>query len=214
MKHNSLSEALLAFQSDLPALVKDKDGQAGNIKTKYADLVQVNREVLSRLNKLDILYTTKPMVLHDGRFVLGYKLEHVPSGEYIEGAYPVSVNENSQRMGSQISYARRYVLLAITGVAAEEEEDDGNMTRTAQRAARPRSQAVGTDQSGGPAKTAQRSPQGANVSGSARSSASSMSWKSRHMNPIRVNTCKHSSPPTKPAKRTEMIRDDSSRDST
>jgi hypothetical protein len=48
----SLDEALLMLQADLPTLVKDKDGQVGHQKTKYADLVQVNAVVLKRLNAL------------------------------------------------------------------------------------------------------------------------------------------------------------------
>ena len=155
----SLDAALLIFQADPPILVKDKKGQAGNQPTKYADLVQVNRVVLARLNKLGVIFVGKPTVLEDGSFVLDYRLTHVPSGESETGRYPLAKSDNPQRMGSQISYSRRYVINALTGVAAEDEDDDGTGTRRAQRATQPRTrppEGKDSDQGG---STAQRSSQ-------------------------------------------------------
>ncbi len=134
---DSLDAALLAFQADMPALVKDKSGQVGNQKTKYADLVQANEQVLTRLNKLGVIYTCEPTLLDSGQFVMRYSLTHVPTGEHKTGNYPLKLSENPQHMGSAITYARRYVLLAVTGVAAEDEDDDGDRAsgrRMAQRA--------------------------------------------------------------------------------
>ncbi|GAA3550494.1 hypothetical protein GCM10022419_033410 [Nonomuraea rosea] len=153
----SLDEALLRLQADPPVLVKDKHGQVGNQKTRYADLVQVNAVVLSRLNALGCVYTTKPLLrAEDPKFVLRYSLKHVASGTEDSGEYPLKLSENPMQMGSAITYARRYVLLAITGVAAEDEDDDAQAYdgRTAQRAHRPRSSAPGRST---PAPTAQRS---------------------------------------------------------
>lgn len=153
----SLDEALLMLQADPPTLVKDKRGQVGNQKTKYADLVQVNTVVLSRLNALGCVYTTKPILrAEDPKFVLRYTLRHVASGTEESGEYPLKLSENPMQMGSAITYARRYVLLAITGIAAEDEDDDAQAYdgRTAQRATRQRSSTHGHST---PAATAQRS---------------------------------------------------------
>jgi hypothetical protein len=122
----SLDEALRLLQADPPVLVKDKKGQVGNQKTKYADLVQVNAVVLSRLNALGVIYKTKPTLrAEEPKFVLAYSLRHVPSDTEETGEYPLKLSENPMQMGSAITYARRYVLLAITGIAAEDEDDDG-----------------------------------------------------------------------------------------
>lgn len=142
----SLDEALAIFQADPPTLVKDKKGQVGNQKTKYADLVQVNAVVLSALNKLGVVYKTKPTLrAEDPKFVLAYELKHVPSDTKETGEYPLKLSENPQQMGSAISYARRYVLLALTGVAAEDEDDDGQTAsgRYAQRQQRQSAPAEG-----------------------------------------------------------------------
>lgn len=136
----SLDEALAAFQADPPTLTKDKSGQVGNQKTKYADLVQVNRVVLKKLNELGVIYVCAPTLQEDGKLVLEYELRHVASGTARQGRYPLKLSENPQQMGSAITYARRYVLLSLTGVAAEDEDDDGrggNSRPTAQRANQP-----------------------------------------------------------------------------
>ncbi|GLZ62847.1 ERF family protein [Micromonospora sp. NBRC 107095] len=136
----TISEVLLELQADPPVLVKDKRGQVGNQKTKYADLVQVNEQVLSRLNKLGVIYTCTPTLDDEGKFVLAYELMHVESKTAKTGRYPLKLADNPMQMGSAITYARRYVLLAITGIAAEDEDDDGHGAaghRTAQRQQRP-----------------------------------------------------------------------------
>lgn len=122
----SIDEALHRLQADPPTLTKNRDGQVGNQRTKYADLVQVNQQVLSRLNALGVVWKTRPTLLPPefARFVLEYELLHVPSGTFVMGTYPLK-GENPQQQGSSITYARRYALLAITGIAAEEEDDDG-----------------------------------------------------------------------------------------
>lgn len=139
-----IDQALLMLQADPPVLTKNKDGQVGNQKTKYADLVQVNAQVLSRLNALGVVWKCRPnLMLPDYRFVLEYELRHVASGTAESGTYPLK-GENAMQQGSAITYARRYALLAVTGIAAEDEDDDGDSAsgrRTAQRAAQPRQSA-------------------------------------------------------------------------
>ncbi|MEO3929265.1 ERF family protein [Micromonosporaceae bacterium B7E4] len=139
----TLTEALAEFQAKPPTLVKNRSGQVGNQKTRYADLVEVNDKVLSRLNELGVIYICAPTRLDDGQFVLEYRLIHVESKDEITGRYPLKLSENPQQMGSAITYARRYVLLSLTGVAAEDEDDDGQAAtgqRTARRAPQNRQQ--------------------------------------------------------------------------
>lgn len=161
----SLDEALLMLQADPPVLTKSKDGQVGNQRTKYADLVQVNKQVLARLNELGLVWKCAPDLIPDGahplRFVLRYELKHVPTGEFERGVFPL-LGSTPQQHGSAMTYARRYALLAVTGIAAEDEDDDGDMAsgrQTAQRATQQRAAARtgGREQDGG--QTAQRAAQ-------------------------------------------------------
>lgn len=157
----SLDEALLALQADPPVLTKNKDGQAGNQKTRYADLVQVNLIVLNRLNGYGVMYVCQPTLLDDGKFVLTYELKHVASGTTRNGNYPLKLSENPQQMGSAISYARRYALLAVTGIAAEDEDDDGRGAggqQTAQRANRQQQRAAQPAAAANTARRASNTP--------------------------------------------------------
>lgn len=153
----TLSEALLALQADPPTLTKNRSGH----QSKYADLVQVNREVLSRLNALGVTWSCLPTLTEDGKFVLEYELEHVASTTKKSGRWPLKLAENPQQMGSATTYGRRYALLAATGIAAEDEDDDGQAAsgrRTAQRAAQPRQRAAAPAEEGQTAQRAQRQP--------------------------------------------------------
>ncbi|MET8265962.1 ERF family protein [Micromonospora arida] len=128
----NISEVLLELQADPPVLTKNKSGH----QSKYADLVQVNEQVLSRLNELGVIWSCLPTLAEDGKFVLEYELEHVASATKKSGRWPLKLSDNPQQMGSATTYGRRYALLAVTGIAAEDEDDDGQAasgTRTAQR---------------------------------------------------------------------------------
>jgi len=133
-----IDEVLLILQRERPVLAKDKKGQVGNQKTRYADLEQVNEVVLGRLNQLDTIWVCRPH-LEAGTFGLHYQLRHVPSGTQKDGIWPLKLSENPQQMGSATTYGRRYSLLAVTGIVAAEEDDDGDAAsgaRVAQRAQR------------------------------------------------------------------------------
>lgn len=169
----SLDEALLALQSDPPVLTKSKDGQVGNQKTKYADLVQVNKQVLARLNELGLVWKCAPDLIPDGahplRFVLRYELTHVPTGEFERGVFPL-LGSTPQQHGSAMTYARRYALLAVTGIAAEDEDDDGDGAsgrQTAQRATQQRAAARGASREPAAGPSAQRRSQPARGAGPA-----------------------------------------------
>jgi hypothetical protein len=136
----NVDEVILLLQSERPILTKSKTGQAGNRETKYADLVQVNEVVLKRLNAMDTIWSCRPH-LDTGVFGLHYSLKHVPSGTEITGIWPLKLSENPQQMGSATTYGRRYALLAVTGIVAEDEDDDGQAaasTRVVRRAPQPK----------------------------------------------------------------------------
>lgn len=127
-------EALFALQAGGPiVLVKDQDGQVGNQKTKYADLIQAQEVIFGRLTPLGLLWVTAPTFRilpestdKDGpKFVLDWELRHVPSKTSIAGVYPLPAGANPMQNGSAITYARRYALMTVTNAVAEKEDDDG-----------------------------------------------------------------------------------------
>lgn len=121
----NLAAALAAFQAELPTIGKGNTASVksdkGSYSYKYADLADVSGKVLPLLAKHGLSFSTKPTLDESGRFVLEYTLRH-SSGESDRGSYPLSTG-TPQQVGSAITYARRYVLCAITGVAPDQDDD-------------------------------------------------------------------------------------------
>lgn len=141
--HRTLAAALAAFQADLPSVHKGATGQVGqNRNYKYADLSDLNGAVLPKLGAVGLSFSAKPTVNDAGKFVLAYVLRHV-GGDSDGGEWPLPDSGNPQQIGSALTYARRYALQAVTGVAPDE-DDDGQSAApqsfSRQRPAQPREQ--------------------------------------------------------------------------
>lgn len=118
-----LATALAAFQAALPSVHKGASGQVqGRKDYKYADLADINGVVLPLLGKHGLSFSAKPTLNAAGRFVLAYTLRH-SSGEQDTGEYPLPEDVTPQQMGSAQTYARRYAIQAMTGVAPDEDDD-------------------------------------------------------------------------------------------
>jgi len=118
---DNLASALAAFQAELPTVHKGSTADMGTYKMKYADLADLSKVVLPLLAKHGLSFSAKPTIDESGRFVLAYVLRHV-GGDSDSGSYPLQ-SGTPQQVGSAITYARRYALSAITGIAAEEDDD-------------------------------------------------------------------------------------------
>lgn len=132
----SLAKALAAFQASLPKVAKESQGNRG----KYADLADLSPVVLPALAAHGLSWSTKPTLNEQGMFVLRYTLRHV-SGEFDTGDYPLCDPASSpQAIGSTITYARRYALTAVTGVAPGGDDDDAARGTDQHRAQQPPAQ--------------------------------------------------------------------------
>lgn len=121
---DELVKALAAVQAELPQIHKTETAQTGSYSYRYADLAAVSRAVLPLLGRHGLAWITRPTVREDGRLVLAYELRHV-SGQSISGEYPLpSPTSAPQQLGSAITYARRYCLCSVTGVAPDSDDDD------------------------------------------------------------------------------------------
>lgn len=131
----TLVEALIEFQKDLPAV--GLDGDNPHFKSKFATLGNVTKEVLPKLNAVGLSYTVGSFV-DNGVLILDAHLLH-ESGESRSMQFPITATD-PQKVGSAVTYYRRYALAALTGVVADV-DDDGNTasqkTVGEQRAERP-----------------------------------------------------------------------------
>lgn len=128
-KHESLGAALAAFQAEYPTVAKENtavvNSSKGSYKYDYADLSDISPVVLPLLGKHGLYWTTRPTVT-DGNFALLYSLGH-ESGQSLDGIYPLpAANTPAQQMGGAITYARRYALCAVTGIAPGGDDTDAH----------------------------------------------------------------------------------------
>jgi len=117
-----LAKALAKAQSEMSGAIKASVNP--HFKSRYADLSAVFDACRAALNKNEIAIVQR--VENDPNGVaVSTTLLH-SSGEWISDRcwLPVA-QKTAQAYGSAITYARRYGLAALAGVAAEE-DDDGN----------------------------------------------------------------------------------------
>ena len=118
---DQLALALATFQHKFQNPPKNKTNPYYNSTyVDLADALDLIRKALSEEGLSFIQLTTAG----EDRVILHTRLMHV-SGQWIEGTYPVTKLAKAQEMGSALTYARRYALFALVGVAGED-DDDGN----------------------------------------------------------------------------------------
>lgn len=135
-QYNSLADALAAFQTELPTVAKGntaripgKDGRTG-YTYDYADLKDVSEAILPRLARVGLAWTTSIDTGDNAGIVLKWELIHGASEQSRSGSVPVGrAGQDWQSLGSSITYARRYTLLAVTGVAPGGDDNDGEGAR-------------------------------------------------------------------------------------
>lgn len=130
-----LAAALAAAQGELTFAVKDSVADMGmkGGRRSYADLQSVIDAVRNGLSKNGIAVIQAPMPNTSG-ITLRTTLAH-KSGQWIasELTLPNDRMGGIQGMGSALTYARRYALAAMVGVA--QDDDDGAAAMAASKAA-------------------------------------------------------------------------------
>lgn len=132
---DNLAAALITLQTKLPRITKDDEAQVGTRTYAYANLATIHDAVMPLLCELGLTWTCRPTLLDTGTFVLAYSLRHAASGEQETGDYPLPTSGSPQQIGSAITYARRYTLTAVLGIAPAEDDDDGQGAEQAARKA-------------------------------------------------------------------------------
>ena len=120
--HKGLYSALAAAQAEMGRAVKDATNPA--FKSKYADLASVMNACMPALSRHGIAVLQPPFDDETGRYVKTIFV-HGDSGETAECRVPLIIGKNDmQGYGSAATYARRYGLMGMAGIAAD--DDDGN----------------------------------------------------------------------------------------
>ena len=117
-----IATALAKAQTEMGKALKQSNNP--HFKSKYADLGNVMDACLPALNAVGIAVIQPTGEDDHGRYVETI-LIHGESGESLACRVPLIVGKNDmQGYGSAVTYGRRYGLMAMAGIAPE--DDDGN----------------------------------------------------------------------------------------
>lgn len=119
-----LCKALVKFQKECPPITKTKLASIKpSFSYKYSDIADVISVIKAPLANAGLGHMQPLETVGDSVFLVT-RLFH-ESGQYIESRLRIVATGTPQEFGSRLTYLRRYSLCAITGVAPEDEDDDG-----------------------------------------------------------------------------------------
>lgn len=129
-----LTEALTKAQAVMTSPSRNREVTVStkggsSYKFKYATLDHILESVRKPLTD-NGLWFTQTLANGDGKYRLVTTLLHT-SGEWVESEQPLFLtDQTNQAFGSALTYAKRYALAGMLGIAADEDDDanhaDGN----------------------------------------------------------------------------------------
>ena len=121
--------AMAQFKLDPPRIFKDKQVAFLDVKYKHAELDQVAEKIGAALAKVGIAVAWETDQSVQGQIkvtcILTHELGH-SERVWLSGPHDASGKKNPlQAIGSTVSYLERYTILAATGLATGEDDNDG-----------------------------------------------------------------------------------------
>jgi hypothetical protein len=118
----NITAALIIAKKAFPPIYKTSVNP--HFKNKYASLDVILEAVTEPLCNAGIVLI-QPTIIKDGLTILSTKLIHAESGESIESQLIIPAQSDPQKLGSAMTYYRRFSVCSILAIAAEI-DDDGN----------------------------------------------------------------------------------------
>jgi hypothetical protein len=125
MSHG-IHKKLLEFQRLGISIIKGKVN--AHFKNKYANIDEVLEKVRPALSQVGIVMAQLPTETG-----LRTTLTDPEDGSFVEGFLPFLAATKPQEIGSNLTYLRRYSLVAMLGL--EDDDDDGQAAQTPAKAA-------------------------------------------------------------------------------
>lgn len=125
-----LSKAITKFQKATPKVTKDKEAKlqlknGGSYSYKYADLSSIMDAIRGNLADCELSVIQSPS--HSSNEPTLTTIIAHSSGEWVEDSMKLSITQDTpQGQGSAITYARRYMLTAMLGIVADDDNDAVN----------------------------------------------------------------------------------------
>ena len=126
---SELAKALATFQASQTGLDLDKTGNRSQYASVGSVMTKVKEAAAHGLSFSQLVDYEDGIGMHLKTYIMH------SSGDEKIGRYPIAVDDmtNNQKLGSAISYARRYALMAALGLAAGiqevefDDDDDGEV---------------------------------------------------------------------------------------
>ncbi|NHW45932.1 ERF family protein [Paenarthrobacter sp. MSM-2-10-13] len=118
-----IAAAIIKLQSTVRAL--DKSAKNDHFKNTYAPLDEVMDAALPLLTEVKLGLMQWPVTI-DGKHYLHTVLLHEDGPSLQADIALLLVKQDPQGLGSAITYTRRQTVMAILGLSAKDEDDDGN----------------------------------------------------------------------------------------
>ena len=115
-----MDNKLLEFQKEVKAI--SKDSQNPFFKSAYFDINKLIEVIKPIINKLEIVII-QPLKVVDGKNVLSTKIIHADK-VIAESEVLIPALEDPQKLGSAITYLRRYSLQSLLLLEAEDSDGD------------------------------------------------------------------------------------------
>lgn len=118
----SIVAALILAKSQFKDIHKNKVNP--HFKSKYASLDLILEAITVPLSNAGLVLI-QPTIIRDGSIVLSTQLIHAESGESIESELVIPAQSDPQKLGSALTYYRRFSICTLLAIAADD-DDDGN----------------------------------------------------------------------------------------
>lgn len=122
MTNTKINQAILNIQSEMPRF--DKDTKNDFFKSKYATLQGILTVALPVIRKHGVLFSCH-QINKEGFEYLRAELIHVETGELRASEMKLLKHDDMQKLGAATTYATRYSILSLLGLAPEI-DSDGN----------------------------------------------------------------------------------------
>jgi hypothetical protein len=116
-KEESIYNKLYKVQKEIGAISKDSTNPF--YKSKYFDINSLIKQLTPILEKHNLLLLQP--IQDDKQYSIIYDID---DGDSVESSLSLPINLDAQKIGGAITYYRRYTLVALLGLQAE--DDDGN----------------------------------------------------------------------------------------
>lgn len=121
--NKGLYKALLKYQKEGVTVTQDGENKFFN-NAKYATVGHIVKTIMPKLNECGLVVTQEPHTDAEGLVTVVTRLIHADTGENISCAPSCTTDGTAQKVGSAITYLRRYGF-SLIGLVTDD-DDDGN----------------------------------------------------------------------------------------